>query len=200
MSAVASSSVPAELDDGLDSVLRLSVAQYHALIQTGILGEDDPVELLDGLLIKKMPKSPPHTLATQLAHGAIAGALPHGWFANTQEPLTALESEPEPDVTIIRGKRRDYAARHPDPSDTALVIEVSDTSLRRDRGIKQRVYARAGIPCYWIVNLAAFTLEVYAGAGDDGYSEVRFYQSGEEVPLVLDETEVVRVPVSDLLP
>lgn len=94
-------------------IWQLSVEQYHQMIQTGILTEDDPVELLEGWLIPRMPKNPPHCLSTELAREAIAKLLPSGFFVSGQEPLTTDDSEPEPDVMVVRGARRDYVYRHP---------------------------------------------------------------------------------------
>ena len=82
-----------------DPIWRLSVEQYHQMIASGILTDDDPVELLEGLLVAKMPKNPRHRLSTQLTREAIARLLPIGWYVEDQEPLTILDSEPEPDIT-----------------------------------------------------------------------------------------------------
>src|SRR5947209_7884549 len=92
---------------------QLSVGQYHQMIQTGILTDDDPVELLEGWLVTKMPKNPPHRLTTQLTREALAPLLPAGYYVDDQEPMTTDESEPEPDVMIVRGTRRNYRDRYP---------------------------------------------------------------------------------------
>jgi len=136
-----------------DVIWRLSVDQYHAMIQAGILTEDDPVELLEGWLVTKMSKNPRHTFVTQLARDVVASLLPPGWYVNGQEPVTTKDSEPEPDVAVVRGNRRQYIDHHPGPQDIALVVEVADSSLQRGRSLKKRLYAAAGIPVYWIVNL-----------------------------------------------
>jgi len=136
-----------------DVIWRLSVDQYHAMIQAGILTEDDPVELLEGWLVTKMSKNPRHTFVTQLARDVVASLLPPGWYVNAQEPVTTKDSEPEPDVAVVRGNRRQYIDHHPGPQDIALVVEVADSSLQRDRSLKKRLYAAAGIPVYWIVKV-----------------------------------------------
>jgi Uma2 family endonuclease len=105
---------------------------------------------------------------------------------------------------VVRGELRDYRDRHPGPQDVALVVEVADTSLRQDRGPKKRVYARAGIPIYWIVDLKAEVIEVHvtptsAGKRPD-YRESRTYGAAEEVPVLLDGVEVGRIPVREILP
>src|SRR5688572_15999300 len=144
-----------------EPVFRLSVQQYHAMVDAGVLSDDDPVELLEGILVFKMPKKPNHRLAVRLLTSAIDALLPVGWHFQAQEPITLSDGEPEPDGAIVRGQPRDYADRHPGPADLALVIEVADKTVERDRGIKLRSYARAGIGVYWIIDLAAKRIEVY---------------------------------------
>jgi Uma2 family endonuclease len=144
-----------------DVIWRFSVDQYHAMIRAGILTEDDPVELLEGWLVTKMPKNPRHSVATRLIRQALEGLLPPGWYVDTQEPLTTADSEPEPDVVVVCGDRRQYLDHHPGPQDVALVVEVADSTLQRDRSLKKRLYAAAGIPAYWIVNLLDSQFEVY---------------------------------------
>ncbi len=187
-----------------DLVWRLGVKQYHGMIEAGILTDDDPVELLDGCLVPKMPKNPPHALANGLVHEAIVGLLPAGWFADSQEPITTEDSEPEPDVRVVRGERRAFAERHPGPQDLGLVVEISDATLERDKTIKQQLYGRAAIAIYWIVNLRDRRIEIYtepSGTADvPGYGQRRELAAGEEVPLILDGVEIGRLAVSDLLP
>src|SRR5262249_52378201 len=134
-------------------IYRLSVAQYHAMIQHGILGPEDRVELIHGWLVPKMTKNPPHTVSTGLVLDALNRAAPLGWHVRVQEPVTFAVSEPEPDNVLARGARRDYASRHPGPAEVGLVVEVADTSLDYDRDVKKPLYASAGVPVYWIVNL-----------------------------------------------
>jgi Uma2 family endonuclease len=129
-----------------DLIWRLSVGQYHEMIRAGILTSDDPVELLAGWLVYKMPKNPPHRIATRLAQEVLEAVVPTGWYVDAQEPVTLSDSEPEPDVMIVRGETRDYHDRHPGPEDVALIIEVADPTLERDREVKKILYARAGIP------------------------------------------------------
>src|SRR5580692_5700164 len=126
-----------------DPIARLSVEQYHKMIQAGIFTDDNRVELLEGLLVQKMSKKPPHRVATKLVNRALESVVPAGWYVDSQEPITTDTSEPEPDAAIIRGDTRDYTDRHPGPDDIALVVEVADASVELDQRIKQRVYASA---------------------------------------------------------
>jgi len=197
--AAATATVPPE------DLWRFSVRQYHAMIRAGILTEDDPVELLEGMLVTKMAKNPPHRLATRLTRRALEALLPEGWFVDVQEPITTEDSEPEPDLAVVRGTERDYAERHPGPEDLALVVEVADSSLQRDRTLKRRLYAAAGIPVYWVLNLAERQLEVYTGpttseADVPDYQHRQDCSPEDEVAIILDGTEFGRVTVRDLLP
>lgn len=185
-------------------VWRLSLEQYHRMIQTGILTDDDPVEFLEGLLVTKTPKNPSHSLATHLTHNALAQVVPAQWYVDTQEPFTTSDSEPEPDVLVVRGERRQYRDHHPQAQDVALVVEVADTTLQRDRTLKKRMYARAMIPAYWIISLVERKVEWYAhpsvSAGEADYAEHHNVAEGEVIPVVLDGAEIARLPVRDLLP
>lgn len=183
---------------------RMSVKQYHAIARAGIIDEDEPVELLEGLLVDKMSKNPPHSVATQLVIIALTRLLPGGWIVRSQEPVTLADSEPEPDAAVVRGEVKDYSRRHPGPHETALIVEVSDATLRRDRGTKKRIYARARIPVYWVVNLIDMRLEVYTDPSgptrQPNYQTQRYYGIGDEVPVWLGEDEIGRIPVQQLLP
>jgi Uma2 family endonuclease len=185
-------------------IYRLSVEQYLAMGEAGILSEDDPVELLEGWLVEKMTKRPPHMVATGFLLDLLPRVLPQGWFLNMQDPITTPDSLPEPDAVIIRGSRREYLEHRPTATDAALVIEVADTTLRTDQGTKKRLYARVGIPVYWIVNLVEGQIEVYTdptGPTDEpDYRQHQIFGPPDEIPVVLDGAEVGRIPVRDLLP
>jgi len=184
-------------------IRRWSVDEYHTMLRAGILNEGDHVELLDGWLVPKMTKNPPHRIATRRVRKALERAVPEGWYVDSQEPITLPTSEPEPDGTVIRGDTADYADRHPPAADVALVIEVADVSLEFDRTLKKTIYAQAGIPVFWIVNLLDKRLEVYSDptgpAERPDYRARREYSSGDEVPLLVEGVLVGRIPVKDLL-
>lgn len=185
-------------------IYRLSVNQYHAMIESGILTEDDNVELLEGWLAEKMAKKRPHTIANKKTLNMLRQIIPAGWYVDDQEPITTQTSEPEPDIIVVRGKLEDYPDSHPTPPNIALVIEVSDTTLQRDRTVKQRIYAAANIPFYWLLNLIDNQLELYSqpsGTGAEAtYAQRQDYTPDAEVPLILDTTEIARIKISDLLP
>ena len=147
--------------DPREPAFRLSVEKFDEMVRVGVLDEDDAVELLEGLLISKMPTDPPHDVMVGVIPDALAKLLPAGWFTRAQATLALPDSRPEPDVAVARGQPFDYLTRHPGPADLALLIEVSDATLARDRGTKLRIYARAGIVEYWIVNLIDRQIEVH---------------------------------------
>lgn len=183
-----------------DFVWKFSVGQYHEMINAEILGEDDPIELLEGILVTKMPKNPPHSLVTHLIREALARLISLGWCVSAQEPITLTDSEPEPDVAVVQGSPRQYADRHPGAEETALVIEVADSTLSRDRGLKKRIYARAGIPIYWIVNLVERKIEVYSEPSGSDYQQRQDFESDAEITVMIEGRELGRIAVSDLLP
>lgn len=196
-------SLPTMLEKSLtvpnDPIWRLTVKQYHQMIEDGILTADDPVELLEGLLVTKMSKKPQHSLATQLLSDAFAPLMPTGWFVNSQEPITTADSEPEPDIAVIRGNRRDYRQQHPKPDMVALVVEVADATLQRDRTLKLRLYANAGIPVYWILNLPDRQLEVYSQPNAADYQKQLIYKATDSAPVIIDGQEVGKLVVGELI-
>jgi Uma2 family endonuclease len=188
----------------IEPVVRFSVEQYHAMLASGILQSGDPVELLDGLLVPKMTKYPPHTISTKLTCRVFNSLLPAGWHVACQEPITLAGSEPEPDVAVVRGDPRDYRRGHPGAADVAVVVEISDATGPRDAVTKKRVYAAAGIPVYWIVNLPQRCVEVFSepsGAAEPpDYRRRDVYAESDEAPLTVAGAAVGRVAVAGVLP
>jgi Uma2 family endonuclease len=174
------------------------------MIDHGLLDEDDPIELLDGLLLLKEPQHSPHRTAVLLVAKALERAFGEAWFVQTQSPIILDDrSEPEPDACVVRGSPRDYAGAH--PTRPALVVEVAQSRLRLLRGRKARAYARAGIADYWILNLDGRVLEVYREpARPDpprrnwGYSVIETLGADSTVtPLAAPAATIL---VADLLP
>lgn len=192
------------VDLSIGPLYRLSVDQYAEMVRLDILTEDDCVELLEGVIAAKMGRNPPHVLSTKLIADALSRTLPAGWHVSKEDPIRTSDSVPEPDCTVLRGTPRDYGDRLPGPADMALVVEVAESSLLRDRTIKRRIYARAAVPVYWLVNLIDRRIEVYSdpsGPTDaPDYQISRHYGPDEEIPLVLDGQEFARFAVRDLLP
>ena len=133
--------------------------EYERLVDRGVFEPGDRIELIDGLLLVSEPQSSPHYTAIQLVERVLSRAFGEGWTVRTQAPIALDDtSEPEPDVAVVRGGVRDFAAAH--PADPVLVVEVAVSSLAFDREHKASLYARAGRPEYWIVNLIDRVLEV----------------------------------------
>src|SRR5439155_11821038 len=131
MSVTAQPISPPTPDEGAvptEPIYRLSVAQYHAMAKHGILDDDAPVELLEGWLVQKMTKHRPHSIVTRRTRKALERLVPAGWYVDSQEPLTTVDSEPEPDVLVAREELADNLERHPGPHEIALVVEVADSS------------------------------------------------------------------------
>src|SRR5262249_54018221 len=152
---------------------RFTRREYRRLIDLGMLKEDDAIELVDGRLIVAEPQHTPHATAIDLAGEALRQAFGPDWRIRIQLPLAlGLDSEPEPDVAVVRGDGRDFLADH--PTTAALVVEIANESLELDRRVKSRIYARAGITDYWIVNLVDRLLEVHRDPLSAGRRQSRY--------------------------
>jgi Uma2 family endonuclease len=196
---------PTPVTYGLDaSTPRFSVARYQKMIEAGILTPEDKVELLENYVVLKMPRNPSHDGTVQVVTEALAPRVPPGWRMRVQLTVVLADSQPEPDCAVVRGDARAYLSRHPGPPDVGLVIEVAEASLLRDQRDKARIYARGGIPAYWIANLVERRIEVYtqpSGPAEvPAYQALQLYQPGDEVPLVLDGNPVTTLRAGDLLP
>jgi Uma2 family endonuclease len=187
-------------------VYRLSVAQYHEMIAHGVLAEDEHVELLEGCVITMPPVGFSHRFVVQETALAIRESLPAGWDLFVQQPITLASSEPEPDVTVFRGRNADYKDRHPSARDVGLVIEVAETSLAMDRDFKLPIYAASGIIEYWILNLIDRRLEAFrqpqapSAQSPARYAKHVTYLPQQTVPFELDGKLVAEFLVSRLMP
>jgi Uma2 family endonuclease len=149
-------------------VAPISVESYHVLRDLGLV--DVKTELVNGIIVEKMTKSPRHTLILHRLHDALAQGLPSGCLLRKEDPLTLAASEPEPDLAIVRGSIEDYAEQHPTTAE--LVVEVAVSSLELDRA-KAADYAGAGIPTYWLVIPAERAIVVYTEPRAGGYQGIR---------------------------
>ena len=182
---------------------RFTPAQYHALVHNGIIQEGEPVELLEGYLVEKGMRNPPHDGSVTRLTNRLPHRLPTGWVTRIQCAISLSDSEPEPDGAVVRGDDTSYDARLPTAPDFGIVIEVSDSTLAFDRRDKGRIYARAGIPVYWIVNVADRQVEVYMNpdttANPPAYTTRTDYAPGNAVPITLDGAAAGTIAVSDLI-
>jgi len=184
-------------------VRRFTVEEYHRMGRAGVLTEEDRVELLEGWIVSKTIRNPKHGATVGLVEAAIKERLSPEWIVRLQSAITTAESEPEPDLAVARGPVRRYLDRHPAPGDVALVVEVADTSLSRDR-MKRRLYAAAAIPAYWIVNLVDGCVEVHTSPvqreQEWSYADQLVLRDDEEIPLIIDGQQLASIPAKDLLP
>jgi Uma2 family endonuclease len=184
----------------LADLYRINVREYERMVAAGAL-EDERIELIDGYMVKKMPKNPPHSWSTKVLLKTLERLLSAGWTWRMEQPVRIPEyNEPEPDIAIVRGSDDDYKHRTPAPADVALLVEVSESTLDRDQGEKLFAYATGNIPVYWIVNLVDGQVEVYTGPGPTGYQSRQDFTHGQTVPVVIDGREVGRIAVADILP
>ncbi len=176
---------------------RLSRVEYDRAVEAGAFELDARLELIDGELSTMTPEGVSHTTGMNLAADRLRRVFDSGFHVRVQNPLAVDDySEPEPDVAVVRGAIRDYDKGH--PTSAVLVVEVSNESLRYDRTVKQHLYARCGIPEYWILALPEARLEVYRDPAEDGYRSVTNHRAGDTVaPLAHPD---VRILVDDLLP
>ena len=181
---------------------QFTVDEYHSMIQTGILTENDRVELLEGWVLPKVPGNPRHDSALDQSQETLRNVLPPGWRLRVQSAITTPDSEPEPDIAVVQGPANRYRTRHPEPLDIGMLAEVSDSTLANDRGLKAQLYARAGIAVYWIINLVDNQVEVYTDpTGPDPsphYRQRRDYRAGDTIALTVGGVPLA-VTVADLL-
>ena len=138
---------------------RFTVDEYHLLVGAGILHEEEHVELLEGVIAQMSPQQERHMKAMVRLTRWLSRALPDSYEVRPQGPLTLLDSEPEPHLAVVLADRPEGLEQH--PRSALLVVEVSGSSLALDRSVKARIYARAGIPEYWMVNLHEQYVEVH---------------------------------------
>ena len=152
---------------------RLTLNEYHRLGEAGILGEDDRVELLEGQLVDMAPIGPRHALAVDALTELLVTAVSGRAGVRVQNPIELDGgTEPQPDIVLVRRPWRGYPASHPGPEDIVLLIEVADSSRDVDLGAKRELYARAGIPEFWIVDLITDGVLVCRNPGGDRYEAI----------------------------
>lgn len=177
---------------------RFDVDEYYRLARAGILQEDDRVQLLDGELVEMPAVGSRHLSSVGRLNRLMVRALGDRAFVSVQGPIRLDRfSEPEPDVALLRPRADDYGGAIPEPEDTLLVIEVAASSLPIDRKVKLPLYAAAGIPEVWIVDLERNTVEVHRNPRASGYEIQTTITSGTLSPSAFPEVEL---EVMEILP
>lgn len=177
---------------------RLSVRDYHAMGEAGILRREDRVELIEGELIEMSPVGAPHVARLMVMNELLAPQLAGRAVVSVQSPIHLGEfNEPEPDIALVRPPARRYLDALPAPADIFLLIEVADSTLRYDSTVKAALNARHGIAEYWVVDIAGGAVLLHRGPTEQGYSEARRATVGETLePLALPG---LRLAVADML-
>jgi Uma2 family endonuclease len=176
---------------------RFTREEYERLVEQGYFHPEERIELVDGILYEMTPQNSFHATGVRGSHEALRPVFSEGYDIRSQLPLAlGFDSEPEPDIAVVLGSWRDYSRSH--PTSAILIVEVADSSLIHDRKRKTSLYARSGIPEYWILNLVRWCLEVYRGPKDGVYTSRTVLREGDSVsPLSRSE---VSIPVASLLP
>ncbi len=172
------------------TIAKWTIEQYHELIATGILN-DRRVELLDGDIVEMAPEGMPHAVYCGRSVKYLRNLLGDRAEIRETHPITLPNnSEPEPDVAIVRSPDTQYLTHHPYPEDIFWLIEYSDSTLAKDLKTKQQIYAQVGILEYWVVNLQASELIVFRGISNDSYETETRLTSGSISPLSFLDIEV----------
>lgn len=162
---------------------RLSVDDYYRMAETGVLSPDDRTELIDGEIIDMAPIGSRHAEAVTVLGQRLVYAVGDVAQVRVQAPLRLLpRSEPQPDIAVVAARQGGYRNAHPGAADVLLVIEVSDSTLRYDLEVKARLYAKHGIPEYWVVDLVSDRVHRHRRPAGDGYGE-RDEITGGALPL-----------------
>lgn len=177
---------------------RFTTAEYDRLGQAGVLGEDDRVELIEGEILEMSPIGRIHASRVDRLNRVFNRGVGDAAIIRIQNPIVLGDhSEPEPDLALLRPRADFYAEQHPTEEDVLLVIEVADSSVEYDRQIKAPLYARNGIPEFWLLDLGRDHLVVYRDPTGDGYATTRVVRRGEAIsPLAFPH---LVIPVADIL-
>jgi Uma2 family endonuclease len=159
---------------------KFNVDEYLRMGEEGIIEPEEHVELIDGEIIVMCPIGNRHSGCVTILTNALAVALAGRALVSPQNPLrVSRHSEPQPDLTLVRPRADGYTRAHPKPADVLFAIEVMESSARYDRGVKIPMYARAGVPEVWLVDLNRDQVETYRQPQGDAYAECRVFGRGE---------------------
>jgi Uma2 family endonuclease len=182
----------------LADVYRMDIDEFDRVAD---LLKAERVELIDGFIVERGAMDPPHVRSSEKLRRELDRLLGRGWFVREDKPVQVHRNyEPLPDFAVVQGDPDTYENRHPSPADVAMVIEISDSTLSKDRGEKRVNYARGGISVYWIVNLIDRQVEVYTSPSSDSYSSCIIFKPGQFIPVVIDGVDVGQIAVTEILP
>ena len=157
-----------------------TVADYHQMIEAGVLDEDDRVELLEGKIVCMSPQRPFHAASVQRSANYLYEMLRGKAYIRTQLPvILGNDSEPEPDIAVVRFDANEYSFRHPEVSDIYLLIEVADWTISKDRKQKARIYGKNQVLEYWILDLQKRQVYVFRQPEEGSYGEELILNSND---------------------
>lgn len=170
----------------------LSVQDYHTMVATGILAADERLELIEGQIYRMAAKGTAHSAAVTRIDRVLSQLLADRALLRLQDPVTLDQfSEPEPDIAVVRHDPIDYEDHHPTPAEIFWLIEVADTTLKRDRELKAPLYSKANIPEYWILDVQTRCLWVFRNPTANGYqTESRLTETDTIAPLAFPDCEI----------
>jgi Uma2 family endonuclease len=183
-----------------NNLISWTVEDYHRMSELGILDPTERTELIAGQITLMVAKGNPHILTVRLLTRAMETALSdQSVLVSIQEPIQLNDiSEPEPDLAIVQGNMFDYAERHPQPAEIHLIIEVADSTLRYDCQVKDKLYAKANIPDYWVVDLKNRQVHIFRNPTPTGYaSQLILAESQTVSPLAFP---TVIISIASILP
>jgi Uma2 family endonuclease len=158
---------------------RFTVDEFHRMAETGILSPDDRVELINGEIVEMTPVGPRHAACVRGIALWLHELLGREAIVSVQSPIAVGAAEPYPDAAVLRWREDLYRTVHPTPADTLVLIEVADSSVLYDRNVKSEMYARAGVPEFWLVDLTRNAVVVFSDPQGGRYVRVDDYTSGE---------------------
>jgi Uma2 family endonuclease len=190
--------------DTIDTILSTNlkywtVQEYHHMSEVGILDASQRTELISGKIVLMTAKGTPHVLTLRLLASSLEKSLDGSVLVSTQEPIQLDDfSEPEPDLAIVKGTMFDYADRHPRPEDVYLIVEVADSTLKKDCEVKDKSYARSNIPDYWVIDVKNRQVHIFRTPTPTGYASHLILSDSQTIsPLAFPS---IVLPISSVLP
>lgn len=180
-------------------IRKLTVEEYHRMAEAGILDPDERVELIDGQIVKMAAKGTTHTVGLRRTARLLESLLKGQAEVYTQDPVVLNNfSEPEPDIAVVQISPLEYIDHHPTPPEVYLIIEVADTTLKRDCEVKNKIYAQSGIAEYWVLDVKNRQLRVFREPSDRGYQNQIIL--GEDASISSLEFPSLNVAIASMLP
>ncbi len=186
-----------------EALYLFSTEEFYRLLESEFFPREARLGLWDGRIYEKMSKTQAHAVAGNKVTRFLVRALPDGWFVGGENPVTVSPSRaPLPDLVVLRGEPDDYGKGRPTADDVGLIVELSVSSLKFDKGTKLAAYASAGMPVYWVLDLVDNLVLVYSEpiAAESRYASMATFKPGDSFPLILDGVQVALISTSDLLP